>query len=159
MSWYFCECALIDTEEKKLLNKIFFFFSHKKYSPSFIKLQLNHWCYMDYFNNVLTMFLAFERLITLLSMQGQKALGFHQKYLNLYSEDEQRSYGFGTTWGWVINDRIFIFGWTIPLNINRGKTEVNTYSSPSYSLHPAPAGPDTGLPESPLPCSVCHNAV
>ncbi len=23
--------------------------------------------------------------------------------------------GFGTTWGWVINDRIFIFGWTIPL--------------------------------------------
>ncbi len=21
----------------------------------------------------------------------------------------------GTTWGWVINDRIFIFGWTIPL--------------------------------------------
>ncbi len=22
---------------------------------------------------------------------------------------------FGTTWGWVINDRIFFFGWTIPL--------------------------------------------
>ncbi len=33
----------------------------------------------------------------LLSMQGQKALGFHKKYLNLYSEDEQRSQGFGTT--------------------------------------------------------------
>ncbi len=41
---------------------------------------------------------------------------FHQKYLNLCSEDEWRSYGFGTTWGWVINDRIFIFGWTIPLS-------------------------------------------
>ncbi len=25
------------------------------------------------------------------------------------------TYGFGTTWGWVINGRIFIFGWTISL--------------------------------------------
>ncbi len=33
----------------------------------------------------------------------------------LCSEDERRSYGFGMTWGWVINDRIFIFGWIIPL--------------------------------------------
>ncbi len=48
-------------------------------------------------------------------MEGQGALGIHQKYLNLCSEDGQRSYGSGTTWGWVINDRIFIFGWTIPL--------------------------------------------
>ncbi len=47
----------------------------------------------------------------------QKALGFHQKYLNLCSEDGRRSYGFWTTWGWVINDRIFILGWTIPLNV------------------------------------------
>ncbi len=34
----------------------------------------------------------------------------HQKYLHLCSEDEGRSYGFGTTWGWVINDIIFILG-------------------------------------------------
>ncbi len=27
----------------------------------------------------------------------------------------RRCYGFGTTWGWVINDRIFILGWSIPL--------------------------------------------
>uniref|UniRef100_A0A671L6X8 FUZ/MON1/HPS1 second Longin domain-containing protein n=1 Tax=Sinocyclocheilus anshuiensis TaxID=1608454 RepID=A0A671L6X8_9TELE len=33
----------------------------------------------------------------LLSMQGQTALRFHQKYLNLCSEDERRSYGFETT--------------------------------------------------------------
>ncbi len=46
------------------------------------------------------------------SMQGQRALRFHQKYLNLCSEDEQRTYGFGTTWGWIIDDRIFILGWT-----------------------------------------------
>ncbi len=33
----------------------------------------------------------------LLSMEGQRALGFHQKYLNLCSEDERRSYGFEMT--------------------------------------------------------------
>ncbi len=48
-------------------------------------------------------------------MGGQKALRFNQKYLNLCSEDERRSYGFGTTWGWVIDDIIVIFGWTNPL--------------------------------------------
>ncbi len=26
-------------------------------------------------------------------------------------------YRFGTTWGWIINDNIFIFGWTIPLRL------------------------------------------
>ncbi len=52
---------------------------------------------------------------SLLSMEGQRALGVHQKYLNLCSEDERRSYVFGTTWGWVTNDWIFIFGWTVPL--------------------------------------------
>ncbi len=35
--------------------------------------------------------------VVLLSMQGQRALRFNQKYLNLCSEDERRSYGFGTT--------------------------------------------------------------
>ncbi len=43
--------------------------------------------------------------------EGQRALGIHQKHLNFCYEDEQRSYRFGTTWEWVINDRIFIFGW------------------------------------------------
>ncbi len=55
-------------------------------------------------------FWALNVSVALLSMEGQKALGFHQKYLNLCSEDERRSYGFGTTRGGVINDRIFIFG-------------------------------------------------
>ncbi len=35
--------------------------------------------------------------VVLLSMEGQRALRFHQKYLNLCSEDEQRSYRFETT--------------------------------------------------------------
>ncbi len=60
-------------------------------------------------------FWALIMLGSLRSMEGQRALWFHQKYLNLCSKDERRSYGVGTTRGWVINDRI-IFGWTIPLN-------------------------------------------
>ncbi len=117
-SWYSREHASkTDTKKKKLLNKvvIFVFFSHKKYSHCLIKLRLNNWCHMDFFTNVLTTFLGLERSVVLLSMQGQKALVFHQKYLNFCSKDEQRSYGFGMEWGWVINDRIKIFGWTIPL--------------------------------------------
>ncbi len=55
-------------------------------------------------------FFALTMVVHLLSMEGQKALGFLQKYLNLCSEDERRSYRFGTTWGWVFNDRIFILG-------------------------------------------------
>ncbi len=69
------------------------------------------------FNTVSTALLPFWALntvVALLSMQGQKALRFHQKYLNLCSEDEQISYVFITTRGWVINDRIFSFGLTFP---------------------------------------------
>ncbi len=38
------------------------------------------------------------------------------KYLPLCSAEQTHSYRFGTTWGWVNDDRIFIFGWTIPLS-------------------------------------------
>ncbi len=37
------------------------------------------------------------------------------EYLPLSSAEQRHSYRFGTTWGWVNDDRIFIFGWTIPL--------------------------------------------
>ncbi len=37
--------------------------------------------------------------VVLMSMEGLKALRFKQKYLNLCSDDERRSYGFGTTLG------------------------------------------------------------
>jgi len=37
------------------------------------------------------------------------------KYSLLCSAEKLNSYRFGTTWGWV-NDRIFNFKWTIPLN-------------------------------------------
>ncbi len=52
--------AETDTEENTFLNKVVFFFVHKKYCHSFIKLRLNHWCHMDYFNNVLTTFQGLE---------------------------------------------------------------------------------------------------
>ncbi len=38
------------------------------------------------------------------------------EYLPLCSAEQRHSYRFGTTWGWENDDRIFIFGWTIPLN-------------------------------------------
>ncbi len=51
---------------------------------------------MGYFNDVLT-FCALIMVITLLTVEGQRALVFHEKYFNLCSEDERMSYRFGTT--------------------------------------------------------------
>ncbi len=42
------------------------------------------------------------------------------EYLPLCSAEQRNSYRFGTAWGWV-NDRIFIFGWTIPLSHLKSK--------------------------------------
>ncbi len=39
------------------------------------------------------------------------------EYLPLCLAEQRNSYRFGTTWGWVNDDRIFIFGWTIPLSL------------------------------------------
>ncbi len=125
-----CECASkTETKEKKLMNKVTILFPlcTKSIVVASLKLRLKHWCHMDYFNNVLATFLGLNMVTPLLSMQHQKALRFHQKYLNLCSEDEQRSYEFGTTWGWVINDRIFIFRWTIPLRFYKNTLFFNTF--------------------------------
>ncbi len=92
------------TEEKKLLNKFVIFVHKNQWSHGLLTISL-------------LSFWALNVSVLLLSIVDQKALRFHQKYLNLCSEDERRCYGFGTTWGWVINDRISISGWTIPLKI------------------------------------------
>ncbi len=103
---------------KKKLNENnnFFFFFRKYFLCAKIMTLFNN---IFFLTTILTMsllpFWALNMVVVLLSMQGQKALGFHQNYLNLCFRDEWRSYGFGTTWGWVINDIIFIFGWTIHL--------------------------------------------
>ncbi len=108
MLWYCHEhVSKTDTEENKLLNKviIFVFFPHKKFSCSFIILQLNHCCHMDYFNNVFTTFGPLTWHCCLYRVR--KLLDFIKNILyNLCSEDEQRSCRFGMTWGWVINGRI-----------------------------------------------------
>ncbi len=46
-----------------------------------------------------------------------KQLGYKlsSKYLHLCSAEQRYSYRFGNTWGWVNDDRIFIFWWTFPL--------------------------------------------
>ncbi len=85
---------------RKLL--FFVFFAHKECSRSFAKLKLSHWCHTYCFIDVLT----FQFRCCLCRLR------FHQKYLNLCSEEKRRTYGFETTWEGVINDRIFILGWT-----------------------------------------------
>ncbi len=92
--------------ETKMWNKIFFLFSlRKKYFCGFVNLQLNLWCYMEYFTDRLATFLdmgTFQLCCCL--WEGLKALRFNQKHLNFCSDDEQRSYWFGTTSRWVLND-------------------------------------------------------
>lgn len=39
------------------------------------------------------------------------------KYLLLYSREEIKSYGFGTTWWWVHYDKIKMFELTVPLSL------------------------------------------
>ncbi len=46
----------------ELLNKVFFFFFvHKKYSRSFVRLRLNPWCHINYFTDVFATFLDLDR--------------------------------------------------------------------------------------------------
>ncbi len=92
------------------------FFAYKKYSCHFIKFRLNHW-QMDYFEDVFYTFLCLDSVIYLaVKWDSHKPPGFHPKYLKLCFEDEQSFFnGFGTTSGQVINDKISILGWSIPL--------------------------------------------
>ncbi len=70
---------------------------------------------MDCFNFVLTTFLCLDRGSCIAVYGGSESSRISPNYLNLCSKVQQRSYGFGITWESVINDRIFLFGWTIPL--------------------------------------------
>ncbi len=86
-SWYTCECTEeTDTEKKNCWIKPLFLFTfvHKK-------ILLSHWWHTM---SVLP-FWALNVVVALLSMEGQKALGFHQKYLHLCSKGKRKSYRFG----------------------------------------------------------------
>ncbi len=52
------------------ISYFFVFFTHKKYSCSFVKLRLNHWCHMDYFNDVLATFQSLDR-VRILAVDGR----------------------------------------------------------------------------------------
>ncbi len=67
---------------------------------------------MDYINNVIATFLDLECVSCIAVYEGSEisSIVFYQKYLNLCSKDEQKSYRFGKTWGWVINDIILNLG-------------------------------------------------
>ncbi len=55
---------------------------------------------MDCIANILTTVSGPGKIsAALLSMEGLRALRFHQKHFKLCSKDERRSYGFGTTEG------------------------------------------------------------
>ncbi len=52
--------------------------------------------------------------------QNSLITNFLQNIFLCVQQKQRNSYRFGTTWGWV-NDRIFIFGWTIPLSHLKSK--------------------------------------
>ncbi len=94
---------------------------HQWFNPNFMKPQ-EYECAKK--TKIMTVFDNFFSSVSVpdpLCIHDQKALRFHQKNLNLCSEDEWRSYGFGSTWGWVFNYRILIFRWTIPLRQAKNK--------------------------------------
>ncbi len=101
---------------EELLNKvvIFVFFAHK----SILLASMYGWTTdvtWTIFPMSLLRFWTWEHFSCVAVYGGSESSWILSKISYLCSEDERRSYRFGTTWGWVINDRIFIFGWTIPL--------------------------------------------
>ncbi len=100
-------CAQNKTKITTLFNNLFSSMSvfnvHSRKYHACVYLHVLHLVYKHATWTILMMsllsFWALNVSVALLSIQGQKALRFPQKYLHLCSEDEWRSYGFGTTWG------------------------------------------------------------
>ncbi len=64
------------------------FFAYKKYSGSFIKFRLNHWCQMDFPGDAFHS-LDLDSVIYLAVNETVTSLRFYLKYLKLCSEDKQ----------------------------------------------------------------------
>ncbi len=54
------------------------------YSHSFIKLELNHWCQMDYFNNVLTTFLGLKCVSCVAVYAGSESSRISSKIIFIF---------------------------------------------------------------------------
>ncbi len=95
---------------------IFVFFAHKKYSHSCIKIWLNSWRHINYFPDAIEMFLALGALQLCCSLWRVRELSDCIKHILIcVLKMNNMSWEFKTTWRWVINDRIFVFGWIFPL--------------------------------------------
>ncbi len=80
-------------------------------------------------------FWTFNVSVALLSMQGQKALRFNQKYLNLCSDEERRSYRLETTCGWAINEtNHFGVNYTFNSKFWDINFEINTKKLPFFNI-------------------------
>ncbi len=77
LSW---KASKTETERKRINSwiKLLFLFSicTKKYSHSFIKWRLNHWCHMDYFTDVLATFLGLEHVSCIVICRVRKLSDF-----------------------------------------------------------------------------------
>ncbi len=60
-------------------------------------------------------FIVFSFPIEVNGVPEQPDYTLSSEYLPLCSAEQTHSYRFGNTWGWVNNDRIVMFEWTIPL--------------------------------------------
>ncbi len=72
--WFENHCSRV-TRRRQIWIKSFFLGggSHKKYSRSFVKLRLNPWCHLDYFTDLLAMFLDLDRVRTLAVYGGSES--------------------------------------------------------------------------------------
>ncbi len=82
------------------INRYFYFLCVQKVFSSLHKAQIEplmadglFWRYLSYFSGPWQWYLLGSQ------WDSHKPPGFHPKYVQLCSEDEQSFYGFGTTWG------------------------------------------------------------
>ena len=95
-------------------------------------IPLNHWSHMDYLNGVFTTFLRLECISCVgYQWRNRKLLEFIKNIFICVPKINKGLTGLERWIGWVINDRFFIFSWTIPLR-NPG----NTWKQPQLALCP-----------------------
>ncbi len=68
--WYSPKWHQGEAETRNCWIKSFLFSLRTKYSRSFVKLGLNHWSHMNYFNDVLVPFLSLDR-VRILAVYGR----------------------------------------------------------------------------------------
>ncbi len=102
-----------------MLNKvvIFVFFAHKKYSRNFVKLRLNHWFHIDYFNDLLATFRSLDHLRILADYGRVRELSeFIKNILFCVPKMKEGLMGLERHEGeQLMTDYFFVCVWTIPL--------------------------------------------